>query len=488
MHSFYSDIVSLPLFSPPQSIVKEKGREYSWLTERHLHVLWWEQNFLKELTSHDGLPIRILSPGHWNAGSGPDFLKAHLVIGLREWRGDVEIHLSDEGWKRHGHSSDPAYNKVVLHVSFWENKTNHPLFTSEGREISRLYLHDKLTLSPDKIVRLIDTDLYPSKPCIGTGKCSSAVFNRLNVEEAQAFFSSAASWRLLKKGEQILSLTHSPEESCIAGLARSLGFPLNTQSFLRMFQILFPLRKEGSPELIQALALGMCGFLEEGKYSEWNENTLYSSLKFIWNKFSKSFEKISLAPQRTRPLHHPVRRIAALSHLLCDEQLLDLIPKARQLWDSHSTYLSQPKHRHKLWHELLDLCPSYDDDYWNSHYFFETVRQTQYLPLIGGQMKKEMILNVLLPILYSHFSLKDSELMPQFLKALSGSGSSRASYLKSRFYGDRQQGKLFKLALVEQGAMQLHHDFCQHFETSCIGCPFIERFEQKILPNRISCN
>ena len=54
----------------------------SWpLTERHLQILWLEQKLLKNLITNQGESIEVISPGIWNTGPGPDFLKAHLKIG-----------------------------------------------------------------------------------------------------------------------------------------------------------------------------------------------------------------------------------------------------------------------------------------------------------------------------------------------------------------------------------------------------------------------
>ena len=52
--------------------------------------------------------------GIWNASAGPDFLHAHIRMGNREFRGDVEVHLEQEGWKQHGHDGDPRKTGSLL--------------------------------------------------------------------------------------------------------------------------------------------------------------------------------------------------------------------------------------------------------------------------------------------------------------------------------------------------------------------------------------
>ncbi len=475
MNTFYSKLVSLPILSRSKGSICEKKGTYSWLTERHIQALWWERAFFRDLCTQDGQPITVLSPGQWNANSGPDFRKAHLLIGSQEFRGDVEIHLTDDGWTQHHHDENSAYNQVVLHVSFWEPVDAKPLITQNGKEIQRVYLHDKLTITHEKIPQFIDIDLYPYKPYLGSGKCSSSVFNRLDQNQAENFFASASLWRLHKKGEHILTLAPTLKDAFGAALARALGFPANNLNFLSLYQKLLPLRQQGSPILFQALALGACGYFDTDNPSHWIKNPFYVHLKELFNKQQHLLpDKIQLSPQRTRPLHHPIRRIAALSYLLCDTSLEEKIEHAIYLW--HSPLRAQKR---KLWNVLSSLLPTYIDPYWNSHYFFEEKELTAFLPLIGEQIKKEMMINVLLPIIYVRSESendKASELW-QLIQNIQATKSGHANYLRNRFYGESIQGNIFKYAYTEQGAMQLHHDFCQYFETSCYGCPFIERFE-----------
>jgi hypothetical protein len=63
--------------------------------------------------------VHILSRGVYNSNSGgPDFEEARLKIGDIEWVGSVEIHVKSSDWLKHGHSADPLYKNVILHVVF----------------------------------------------------------------------------------------------------------------------------------------------------------------------------------------------------------------------------------------------------------------------------------------------------------------------------------------------------------------------------------
>ncbi len=85
------------------------------MRERTLQALWYA-GALPDLETLDGLPVRVLDPGSWNRGSGPDFLGARLRIGDRTLEGHVEVHCDPADWERHGHDLDPAYAGLLLHL------------------------------------------------------------------------------------------------------------------------------------------------------------------------------------------------------------------------------------------------------------------------------------------------------------------------------------------------------------------------------------
>ena len=64
-----------------------------------------------------GEPVRVIAPGSWNHGPGPDFRGAQILdADGRARRGDVELHLRPSAWLQHGHAEDEAYAGILLHV------------------------------------------------------------------------------------------------------------------------------------------------------------------------------------------------------------------------------------------------------------------------------------------------------------------------------------------------------------------------------------
>ena len=86
-------------------------------TEKMIQLRWVQAEGPAWLMSEAGERLRLLYPGTWNHGPGPDFRGARLVgesSGLLH--GDVELHQRERDWAAHGHHRDPAYAGVVLHV------------------------------------------------------------------------------------------------------------------------------------------------------------------------------------------------------------------------------------------------------------------------------------------------------------------------------------------------------------------------------------
>ncbi|HET9111125.1 MAG TPA: DUF2851 family protein [Ktedonobacterales bacterium] len=70
------------------------------------------------LVAADGGRYTVLYQGRPGGPAGPDFRDAVLMDGVgARLTGDIELHLSPAGWRAHGHSVDPRYNDVALHVT-----------------------------------------------------------------------------------------------------------------------------------------------------------------------------------------------------------------------------------------------------------------------------------------------------------------------------------------------------------------------------------
>jgi len=475
----YSDFNStnsyLSLLDEKTPYVNEHNNNYTFITERHVQVMWLDQKYFFSLTSEFGENIKVISPGIWNAEAGPDFKKAHVSIGEKDFFGDIEIHLSDEGWKQHGHHKDPGYNNVILHISLWKSAKRKDIFTENNREISRTYLQDNLSIPEKRILQLIDLDLYPYKKFCGSGKCANTLFKTLPKLKIESLFRNASQWRLTKKRTHLQSRIENPQHFLNAGIAMALGYKQNTENFLDLFLRLTEY-KEFSFEKILANGLGLCGLFNRKHEEKWGKSTYYQNLKSLNN----SLHEIPLILSSIRPINHPVRRIAFLVHMIKDAAASNYFQQMESHWKESWPLICSTRDYKRVLQELISLLPSYYDSYWNYHYTFEEDLREKFLPLIGNPLKSEIIINTFLPLLQESVSSRGTneeiDAFYELFSIIDSQQSQKVKYLKHRFFGETQKSDLLKKADIVQGAYQLHHDFCIHYESSCDGCPFVDRY------------
>lgn len=464
----------------------EAKASYQFLRERHLQVMWLEQKYFQSLSTIEGLPITIISPGIWNDGAGPDFLRAHIKIGFEEYKGDIEIHLNDEGWFHHKHHLDKNYNQVILHIAYWKPKIKLPLLTSEGRQLTCTYFEDKLTIPEARILKLIDLDLYPYKHFVGSGACAHVLFRNLPSKNILHFFRQAAAWRLGQKYQNLQAKIDRSSDLLKGGMAMVLGYKHNAEAFLQLFFMLQqqPLMDELS---LLAYAMGLCGFFNEKFRLQWLQSLKYQSLAWRYDAMPSLLKEktITLNLSRTRPANHPVRRLAILVKMMLDPDLIHVLEGLNTLWQKH-----WPTTARQTWPLLreafIEALPAYQDPYWESHYIFENEGKQYGIALLGRDLKYEILVNICLPLLFHDINernnLLEQEAFFNFYATFPASKTGKATYLMHRFFGDTQKKKLFKKAYLQQGAYQLHRDFCTHYEASCVGCPFIERYKAMTSP------
>lgn len=470
------------LTSNPPLAVAESTRPYSLFTERHLQAVWFEQKYFKNLQTIDQKEIIVISPGIWNLGAGPDFQRAHLVIDGVEMFGDVELHLTPEDWYHHGHQNDSRYSNVVLHLSLWPFKQQSTLCNPAGKPIFQAYLSPYLTVPETRITQLIDLDLYPYTKFVGSGRCSHQLFRDLSEEKAAHLFKTAATWRLEKKRTYLQAHVKDSLDSIGVGLALALGYKQNSQTFLQLYHWLSPL-KALSEEALLSLVIGACGLFENKYRTLWEKSEFYQHLSALYMMTSFSIPlqpKFTLTLNQIRPYNHPVRRLATLVKIVRDPLIAKLEQSFLLLW--------KYEWKNRSWSTLkklfIETLPDYEDAYWNLHYSFEQLPQPKKLSLIGTGTKQEFIINTVLPILYgkieSEGSCEENKAFLSFFESFSALKAGKSKYLIHRFFGDTQKGNLLNNALHEQGAFQIHKDFCLHYEASCEGCPFVERVQPHV--------
>lgn len=467
------------IFHSLHTEAQETKRDLAYLTERHLQILWLEQTLLINLRTNQGEKIEVISPGIWNKEAGPDFLKAHVRIGERYYRGDIEIHLCEEGWYQHGHHCDIRYNQVILHVYYQSSSRLLSISKENGQQPYSCCLKTSIELPIQHLISLIDLDLYAHDIFSNKGHCAEHLFQILPTAKIKQLFQSAAYWRLEKK-LNYLQLVHPIRSLQFAsGIAMALGYRHNAKAFQELFIYLLKYRDLPYEELL-AIALGCCGFLEEGRKESWEHSDYYQLLRSLWwGKKDQITHQCYLKLGRIRPAHHPVRRLAYLVHFLQDHHLEKIWFYALEIWDA-SMKMIKPSFK-KLRDELINIFPTYQNDYWESHYTFSSCMREKRALNLGKEIKLHMLINTILPLMYG--VIKDLgdyrkwENFQQFYTLLTIPQTSKSRYLHQRFLGEKTNQDFFEEAQMVQGAYQIHQDFCTHYEASCKGCPFVERYK-----------
>ena len=115
------------------------------ISERLLRCIWYDRLYSGHLATRDGRKVVVHSPGMWNLEGGPDFRNAELTIGGTRAKGDIELHIDSTGWRAHGHSLDPQYDHVILHVTLTPHPKRNLVVSRHGAEIPEVALWDYLT-------------------------------------------------------------------------------------------------------------------------------------------------------------------------------------------------------------------------------------------------------------------------------------------------------------------------------------------------------
>lgn len=345
------------------------------LSEKLLQYVWQFQCFNPaDLRTEKGETVQVVHPGTWNHHQGPDFLNAQVRIDGTLLAGSVELHLRPSQWKQHGHDLDPGYRNVILHV-VWEGRDSCPesipLLVIGGRvPLAFLQRYNELMLQPASI------------PCAGRmGGVGELVWiawkERLLIE------------RLNRKAALVLERAESRKGHWEAvfwtSLFRSFGAKVNADAFEALGEAL-PLRlllkHRSQIHQLEALLLGMAGFLEAGLQEEY-ARLLQREFSFLRKKYGLRPVEQPFHFLRMRPQNFPTVRLAQLAMLL--HTIPDLFGKMQQA----------------PLEEVAAALVVHPNDYWLTHYRLDEERARKEKPL-GRDMVENILVNTVSPFLYAY--------------------------------------------------------------------------------------
>lgn len=471
------------------------------VSERLAQCIWFDQRLTHDnLKLTDDRPLKVIDAGAWNLESGPDFLRATLLIGdTPPQTGDVEIHLTARDWRDHHHDRDPRYNNVILHAVMWEDGAEQTMRTANGRPLPQLILFPHLIAPLDELFDEIDTDSYPYAAHNHSGRCES-VLQLMSLESLQSLLADAGAERLNAKSRRFLRLARRGgiEQAFYEGFMEALGYKQNKLPFRQLARSLpcaqlTAHRATDAAETqlrLEALLLGLAGLLPERELNSWDTASKRRA-KLLWDywwKHRDPFAEKILPPHawnfaNLRPANHPQRRIAYAAAFLATH-----LSPLKEISEIINAEENPKRALHKLENFLSDdriAVPPLNDGYWHIHFRLGGKAQEKPSALLGDERATELLLNIILPALLSQSDPQVSELLPPpsnvRVSAIHAAiprqpSHSLERYMLSRLFQSRAEkpAALLPSARHQQGLIQIFQDFCLNNTTNCQDCKLPE--------------
>lgn len=416
------------------------------MTEAFLHYLWHHQMFGTGLTTTDGQPVVVHRPGEHNHDAGPDFFNARVSIGGVEWAGNIEIHLHTSDWNQHHHSSDKAYNSIILHVVY---EHDIPITMENGKEPVTLelkpFIHPSLVANYDTLMTSIDSQTIPCEKRLPSVPLFivHSFLDRLVVERIEN--KSKVVRRLLDESRG------NWQETCYWLMAHYFGGKINALPFemvAKATESHFLARWKDNPRRIEALLMGQAGFLEgyfEDEYPRLLQ-TDYEALRtgasltpidgYLWRFF------------RIRPSAFPTIRLSQFANLLSSSP--NLFPTLLDMTDVKEM-------------ERFFNCQA--SDYWNTHYHFDQPAGRKSVKRVGKMQSDSLIINAWIPLIFVYGEIQGQQQYKEQALNLLQQLPAEDNVIIRRF---APAGLTPENAAQSQGLIQLYSNYCS--SRRCLDC------------------
>ncbi len=283
------------------------------LSEKRVLQIWQERlSGRNDLATEEGEPVRIVYPGRRNGDCGADFRDAVVAIGGGVTKGDIEVHVRSSGWRAHRHHRDPVYNRVVLHVVY-RHDTTGDITLQNGKRVPTLAL-ERFTDGDTAV-----TTAAHVLPCRNMPRRRDDDFTGGVLDET-------GEERFVIRVEELRGEIErwGASQALYRGIMGALGYSKNKKPMLELAECM-PLQRleaeipvempdEECLEQYRARLTGMAGLTASPHAGEYPPN----SLERIW---ADCRETATMSAEdwrffKVRPANSPVRRIAAMCHLL----------------------------------------------------------------------------------------------------------------------------------------------------------------------------
>lgn len=417
--------------------------------ESILHYLWKHKMFSTKAlwVANSEEPIEIIASGYHNYNAGPDFYESKLKIGETLWAGSVEIHINSSDWAKHRHQTDRAYDNVILHV-VWNN--DKEVFRTDGTLIPVLELKNRVDLKLiDKIIKIKNNDYWI--PC-------QQDIHKIDDFTYKNWIDRILVERLDYKIEYIQQLYDASkgswEDTFYILLAGNFGFKVNREPFEMLAknlpQRLLALHKDNRKQ-IEALIFGVAGFLNEDFKDDYPK-ALKKEFEFLKHKYElHSLEKFVWKFAKTRPDNFPTIRLA---------QFAALVHKSSHLFSK--LLVEQDLPAYKILFSELSI-----NDYWFEHHHFDKSRKKNAAIRIGEKSIDNILVNSVAPMLFFYGNFLGKQKFKD--KALYILENLKAEENKN-VDGFKKLGFNIHSAYQSQGLIHLKNFYCN--QKKCLNCAF----------------
>ena len=414
--------------------------------EGFICYIWQFQYFdKKELKTAGGEKIEVFKPGISNTHAGPDFYNAKVKIDGIDWVGTVEVHPKSSGWMEHRHDLDPAYENVVLHV-VWQN--DRPIYRSDKTLLPTLELKERVDESLIRqYTKLVSTSF--SIPCRKS-------FPQVDEVVKRSMLDSALMGRLEAKATQVLDILNQHhgdwQQTAFILLARNFGFKVNSDPFMQLAQSLSYttlLKHADKPRQIEALIFGQAGFLDITVGDEYYQllRREYSVLSQKYGLSAKKLKRAQWRFLRLRPANFPTVRLAQFAALVAQEK--NVLSKIFELADAPS---------------LRALFSIRQWEYWQRHYQFNR-KSKQQVTGLGDASIDNILINTVTPLLVAYGKQNDQQtFIDRAIEMLHAIPSESNTITKS--WG--ALGYAAQTAFDSQAMIELYNHYCQR--RNCLNC------------------
>ncbi len=442
------------------------------------HQLW----SATALRTTGDLPLKVLFPGWLNRGAGPDFTEARIAIGDAEHFGDVEIHLDESGWERHGHHLDANYGRVILHVVL---ERSERVSAKGGDQRPVPVFHVAPFLGERVRETMGDPEAMLERYANLPGRCGLTA-GLQGGEALASVISHAAEVRARHKAERIRPLWEKQDEEQILFelIFQSLGYRPHAEPFRALasrfpLRSLHPLLERPYPDARDALLsrwFGAGGLLEaeridsgpaefDAEYRRWRDE---------WRGLKLRVQDQPLQHRGSRPWNSPERRLVGLFHHLYAfhstgwlKGWLEFLVELDGLRNSEHLRRAAIERMERI----FDTPPS---EAWRWRVSFQSAPLKTAARMIGNDRMIVIMANAVIPFFLAYARRRRDRELEKLLYRLFIVLPPEAPNRKTRFMEKRLVllSRLPRTLRTQQGLLQIYQDYCTSFESGCHGCKF----------------